>query len=292
MLDLQTVENRTMSELPALTDALQKDLKETARKLRVDVVRMLAKAGSGHPGGSLGMADIFTSLYFGGWLKHDAKNPHWEGRDRLVLSNGHICPILYAALAARGYFPAEWMDSLRQVNSHLQGHPAMQKTPGVELSTGSLGHGICGATGMAMALRADGGSQHVYCLTGDGELQEGLCWEGFMAAAHYKLDNLTIIVDRNDAQIDGKTTDIMNLEPLGDKFRAWGFKTIAINGHDYGQIYSALAEARRTKGQPTCIIAITAMGKGVSYMEKDGYKWHGKTPNAEQAALALKELGA
>ncbi|MCC6575213.1 MAG: transketolase [Planctomycetes bacterium] len=281
-----------MSREIRLTDALQTDLKETARKLRVEVIKMLAKAGSGHPGGSLGMADIFASLYFGGWLRHDPKNPLWEGRDRLVLSNGHICPILYASLAARGYFPAEWMASLRQVDAHLQGHPAMHKTPGVELSTGSLGHGVCGAVGMALALRADGGDRRVYCLTGDGELQEGLPWEGFMSAAHYKLDNLTVIVDRNDAQIDGKTTDIMNIEPLGDKFRAWGFHTIAINGHDFSQIFAALNEAERTKGKPTCIVAITQMGKGVSYMEKEGYKWHGKTPNAELAAVALKELGA
>lgn len=293
MLETQTTESRTMNrEMPKLTDALHAELKETARKLRVEVVKMLAKAGSGHPGGSLGMADIFTALYFGGFLRHDPRNPLWLERDRLVLSNGHICPILYAALAARGFFPAEWLDSLRQVNAHLQGHPAMHKTPGVELSTGSLGHGVCGAVGMALALRLEGGDRHVYALTGDGELQEGLPWEGFMSAAHYKLDNLTVIVDRNDAQIDGKTTDVMNIEPLGDKFRAWGFKTIAINGHDFSQIFAALAEARRAGGQPTCIIAITTMGKGVSFMEKEGYKWHGKAPNAEQAAAALRELGA
>jgi len=278
--------------MPTLTADLKKQLSETARKLRVDVIKSLAKAASGHPGGSLGMADIFTALYFGGFVRQDPKNPNWPGRDRVVLSNGHICPILYAALAGRGYFPESWLDSLRQVDSHLQGHPAMDKTPGVEVSTGSLGHGIAAAVGMALAVRVDNGDGQVIALMGDGELEEGLCWEAFMAAAHYKLENLTVIVDRNDAQIDGRTVDIMNIDPLDAKLAAFGFNVITIDGHSFEEIFAALNAARDTKGKPTAIIAITTMGKGVSYMEKEGHKWHGKTPGAEQAALALKELGA
>jgi len=278
--------------MPTLTADLKKQLSETARKLRVDVIKSLAKAASGHPGGSLGMADIFTALYFGGFVRQDPKNPNWPGRDRVVLSNGHICPILYAALAGRGYFPESWLDSLRQVDSHLQGHPAMDKTPGVEVSTGSLGHGIAAAVGMALAVRVDKGDGQVIALMGDGELEEGLCWEAFMAAAHYKLENLTVIVDRNDAQIDGRTVDIMNIDPLDAKLAAFGFNVITIDGHSFEEIFAALNAARDTKGKPTAIIAITTMGKGVSYMEKEGHKWHGKTPGAEQAALALKELGA
>lgn len=275
-----------------LTRNLQATLTETARKLRVHVVRMLTRAGSGHPGGSLGMTDVFTALYFGGFVRHDPRNPQWEGRDRVVLSNGHICPILYAVLAERGYFPVAWLDDLRKIGSHLQGHPAMDKTPGVELSTGSLGHGVCGALGMALALKSDGRNNHVYALLGDGELQEGLPWESFMAAAHYKADNFTVIIDRNDAQIDGRTVDIMNIDPLDAKLGAFGFHVLRANGHDFGQIFTALNEARATRGRPTAIIAETVMGKGVSFMEKDGYKWHGKTPSADQAAVALKELGA
>ena len=278
--------------MPTLTADLKKQLSETARKLRVNVIKSLAKAASGHPGGSLGMADIFTALYFGGFVRQDPKNPNWPGRDRVVLSNGHICPILYAALAGRGYFPESWLDSLRQVDSHLQGHPAMDKTPGVEVSTGSLGHGIAAAVGMALAVRVDNGDGQVIALMGDGELEEGLCWEAFMAAAHYKLENLTVIVDRNDAQIDGRTVDIMNVDPLDAKLAAFGFNVITIDGHSFEEIFAALNAARDTKGKPTAIIAITTMGKGVSYMEKEGHKWHGKTPGAEQAALALKELGA
>jgi len=279
-------------DMPTLTADLKTELAETARKLRVHVIKSLTKAGCGHPGGSLGMADIFAALYFGGFVRHDPANPSWPGRDRVVLSNGHICPILYAALAQRGYFPVEWLDSLRQLDAHLQGHPAMHKTPGVEMSTGSLGHGISAATGMALAQRADKGDQHVYCLTGDGELEEGLSWEAFMAAAHYKLDNLTFIIDRNDAQIDGRTTDVMNIDPLDKKLEAFGMHVVAADGHRFESIFDALNKARANKGKPTAIIASTIMGKGVSYMEKEGYKWHGKTPGAEQAAIALKELGA
>lgn len=278
--------------MPELTPQLQQQLTDTARRMRISVVRMLARAASGHPGGSLGMADVFTALYFGGWVRHDPKNPKWEDRDRVVLSNGHICPILYAVLAESGYFPAAWLDELRRLGSHLQGHPAMHKTPGVELSTGSLGHGVCGALGMALALRMEQRKSRVFALLGDGELQEGLPWESFMAAAHYKADNLCIIVDRNDAQIDGRTRDVMNIDPLDAKLRAFGFHVVTADGHDFRQLFAALAEAEATKGKPTAIIANTVMGKGVSYMEKEGHKWHGKTPGKEQADLALKELGA
>lgn len=282
------VEEQTMK----ITAEFETELKDTARKLRIEVIRMLAKAGSGHPGGSLGMADIFTCLYWGGFVKHDPKNPHWADRDRVVLSNGHICPILYATLAARGYFPAEWLGDLRQPGAPLQGHPAMHKTPGVELSTGSLGHGVCGALGMALAERQSGKGTHVWALLGDGEIEEGLPWEAFMAASHHKVDNLTVIIDRNDAQIDGTTEDVMSLEPLDKKMEAFGFHTLVIDGHNYAEILGAMHEAKATSGKPTCIIARTIMGKGVSYMEKDGYKWHGKTPNNEQTEQALTELGA
>lgn len=271
-----------------ITAELEAELKETARKLRIEVVRMLAKAGSGHPGGSLGMADIFTCLYWGGFVKHDPKQPDMPDRDRVVLSNGHICPILYAVLGERGYFPKEWFTTLRQIDSHLQGHPAMQKTPGVELSTGSLGHGLCGALGIALARR----DVQVWALCGDGELQEGLPWESFMAAAHHKAGNLCVIVDRNDAQIDGTTEDVLSLGNLKAKFQAFGFHTLEIDGHSYPEIVAALHDAKAHKGQPTCIIANTIMGKGVSYMESDGYKWHGKTPDKDLAAKALAELGA
>lgn len=282
----------TEHSAPKLTPDLKTRLAETARRLRIEVIRMLARAGSGHPGGSLGMADVFTALYFGGFVSHDPRKPDWPDRDRVVLSNGHICPILYAVLAEAGYFPHEWLADLRRIDAHLQGHPAMNKTPGVELSTGSLGHGVCGALGMALALRAGGKGSRVYALLGDGELQEGLPWESFMAAAHYKADNFCVIIDRNDAQIDGRTRDIMNLEPLDLKLRGFGFHVISIDGHSFEQIFAALNEAASVKGKATAIIANTVMGKGVSYMENDGYKWHGKTPGAELAAKALAELGA
>ena len=278
--------------MPNLTAPLKTDLQNAARKLRRLVVQSLAKAASGHPGGSLGMADVFTALFFGGFVRHDPKNPHWAQRDRVVLSNGNICPILYATLAARGYFPEAWLDSLRQVDSHLQGHPALNKTPGVEMSTGSLGHGIATAVGMALALRLDRSDSRVYALMGDGELQEGLCWEAFMAAAHYRLSNLVVIIDRNDAQIDGKTTEIMNIDPLDQKLASFGFQVITVDGHSFESLFEALNAAQSAADRPVALIANTVMGKGVSFMEKEGHKWHGKAPSAEQATLALKEIGA
>lgn len=278
--------------MPALTAPLKAELETAARKLRRLVVQSLAKAASGHPGGSLGMADVFAALFFGGFVRHDPGNPQWAQRDRVVLSNGHICPILYATLAARGYFPEAWLDSLRQVDSHLQGHPALNKTPGVEMSTGSLGHGIATAVGMALALRLDRSDSRVYALMGDGELQEGLCWEAFMAAAHYRLDNLVVIIDRNDAQIDGKTTEIMNIDPLDQKLASFGFQVTTVDGHSFESLFGALHSAQSARGRPVALIANTIMGKGVSFMEKEGHKWHGKAPSAEQAVLALKEIGA
>jgi transketolase len=273
-----------------LTPALEAALAAKAREVRVEIIKMLVPAGSGHPGGSLGMTDIFVSLYHGGFLKHDPANPKWDGRDRLVLSNGHICPVLYACLADRGFFPKSWLTGLRKIDEHLQGHPAMQKTPGVEASTGSLGHGFAMAAGMAAALRLDGKPNRVYALLGDGECQEGLIWEAAMAAAHYRLDRLTAVIDRNDAQIDGKTTDVMGLEPFADKWRAFGWNVLAADGHSFASVFAALNAARATAGKPTVIIATTTMGKGVSYMEAEGYKWHGKTPGKDQGQKALDEL--
>lgn len=275
-----------------LTSERVNELAAAAKRIRIDICEMLIKAGSGHPGGSLGMTDIFVSLYHGGVVKHDPMNPDWDERDRVVLSNGHICPVLYATLCDRGYFPREWLSGLRQVDQHLQGHPAMQKTPGVEASTGSLGHGFAMAVGMAIALKADNKSNRVYALLGDGECQEGLVWEAAMCAAHYKLDNLIAIVDRNDAQIDGTTEDVMSIEPFTDKWRAFGWYVRKADGHDFASIFDTLDEVQTYAEGPSVIVAETVMGKGVSYMEDEGYKWHGKTPSGELADKALEELRA
>jgi len=276
----------------ALTPQLEKSLRATAKQVRIDIVTMLTKAGSGHPGGSLGMTDVFVSLYHGGFVKHDGKNPKMAGRDRVVLSNGHICPVLYAVLGDRGYFPKEWFGGLRQIDEHLQGHPAMHKTPGIEASTGSLGHGFAMSVGMALSARLDGADWWTYALLGDGECQEGLIWEAAMCAGHYKLDRLIAIVDRNDAQIDGTTEDVMSLEPFGAKWAAFGWNVIACDGHSYSDIFRALNAARVPNGKPTVIIATTVMGKGVGYMEAEGYKWHGKTPSKEMGDKAVAELAA
>ena len=278
--------------MPKLTADKKTELENIARKLRIKVIEMVSKAGNGHPGGSMGMADVFTALYFGGWMKHDPKNPKWEDRDRLVLSNGHICPILYAALSEAGYFPNEWLGELRQLGANLQGHPAQHKTPGVELSTGSLGHGVCGALGMALSFQRAGTPQRVWTLCGDGEIQEGLPWEAFMAAAHHKVDNYCVIVDRNDAQIDGTCTDVMNVDPLDQKFAAFGFHVVEADGHSMEALFDAFEEVKNIKGKPSVIIAKTTMGKGVKFMEEEGHKWHGQAPNAEQTKIALAELGA
>ncbi|MHB8169303.1 MAG: transketolase [Thermoleophilia bacterium] len=263
------------------------ELKETASLLRQDVIRMVAEASSGHPGGSLSATDIVTALYFK-VLKHRPDDPKWAGRDRFVLSKGHCAPVLYAALARSGYFPVDDLPNLRKIDCHLQGHPDMHKTPGVEISSGSLGQGLSVSAGLSLGMRLDGLPGHVFTLLGDGESQEGEVWEAAMAAAHYRLTNLTAIVDANGLQIDGFTKDVMNVEPLPDKFAAFGWKTLAIDGHDFGQIIDAL-EASRSGDGPTAIIARTVKGKGVSFMENNA-GWHGKAPSPEETRRALAEL--
>ena len=272
-------------------------LEEMANTLRQDVIRMVSGAGSGHIGGPLGMADVFAAMYFH-ILNHDPKNPHWEHRDRLVLSNGHICPVLYAALARSGYFPIEELNTLRKLGTRLQGHPHRTALPGVETTSGPLGSGISQAIGMALAARLDrnpstgsgrGGTYRTYCLTSDGEHQEGNTWEAIMFAGKNRLSNLTVIVDRNNIQIDGDTENIMPLEPFRAKYESFNWHVIEIHGHDFYQIISAAAEARAIHEKPTVIIAHTIPGKGVSFMEND-YLWHSKTFKPGEAATALAEL--
>lgn len=270
-----------------------KHYEEIASRVRTDIVKAVHKAGSGHPGGSLSAADIVTALYFKE-MHIDPQHPQMEGRDKFILSKGHAGPVQYAALAERGYFPVADMMSLRKLGSHFQGHPNRDKVEGIEMSTGSLGQGFSVAVGMAMAGKLDEAvgkaSGRVYTLLGDGELQEGLVWEAAMAAAHYKLDNLCAIVDWNGLQIDGKNEDVMTVAPIDEKFQAFGFHTISIDGHDFGQIFAAFDEARACKGKPTVIIAKTHKGRGVSFME-DQAGWHGKAPNEEEAKQAVAELG-
>lgn len=263
-------------------------LKNTANEIRKDIITMLCKAGSGHPGGSLSAADIVTALYFKE-LRIDPQEPRKANRDRFVLSKGHAAPVLYAALARRGFFPREELGTLRQLGSRLQGHPDMKKLPGVEMSTGSLGQGLSVATGMALAGKIDQAGSRVYVLLGDGETQEGQVWEAAMAAAHYKLDNLTAFLDHNGMQIDGPTTEVLSPEPLSDKWRAFGWDVQVIDGHDMAQILNALEKARSVSGQPQMIIAETVKGKGVSFMENQ-VGWHGVAPKPEEAELAETEL--
>ena len=272
-------------ELAAETKAM---LEDKAKQIRRHIVSMLAEAGSGHPGGSLSIADIVTALYFE-VMKVDPARPDWEDRDRLVLSKGHACPVLYAALAEKGFFPVEELQTLRKINSRLQGHPDMKKTPGVEMSTGSLGQGLAAANGMALAGKLDKKDYRVYVILGDGEIQEGMIWEAAMAAAHYKLDNLTAFLDLNGLQIDGPIQEVMNPEPVADKWAAFGWNVLTIDGHDFEQIIEAVEKAKATKGKPTMIIANTVKGKGVSFMENE-VDWHGNAPSKEQAEQALAEL--
>jgi transketolase len=266
-------------------------LEEISREIRRDIIRALVEAKSGHSGGPLGSADIFATLYFGGVMNHDPKNPWQEGRDRFVLSAGHMAPVLYSTLANAGFFPKEELLTLRKFNSRLQGHPGRDMgLPGIETSTGSLGQGLGIAVGMALADKlVSKNDARVYCLTGDGEIQEGEIWEAAMAAAHYGLDNFCMIVDRNHCQIDGRTNEVMEINPVGDKFRAFGFHVIECNGNSIAEMRKAFAEAKAHKGKPTCIVAETFMGKGVSFMEDD-FRWHGKPPSVEQAEQALAEL--
>ena len=264
------------------------ELEKMARQLRRQVITMIATAGSGHPGGSLSAADIVTALYFK-VMRHDPKNPQWSDRDRFVLSKGHAAPILYAALAECGYFPVEELSTLRKLGSRLQGHTDRTLTPGVEMSAGSLGQGLSFGIGIALAARLDKRDYHVYVLLGDGECEEGQIWEAAMSAPHFRIDNLTAIVDHNGIQLDGRCCDIMGLESLADKWRAFNWHVIEIDGHDMSQILQALKEAGKTKLRPTAIIAHTVKGKGVSFMENN-VDFHGKAPTAQEAEIALKEL--
>ena len=265
------------------------ELQENAYKIRVNIIKMLEKSKSGHPGGSLSAVEILTALYFKE-MRVDPQNPRCEDRDRFVLSKGHAAPVLYATLAEKGFFPKEELNNLRKINSMLQGHPDMKGTPGVDMTTGSLGQGLSAAGGMALAGKIDNKDYRVYALLGDGEVQEGIIWESAMFAAHNKLDNLTAFLDHNGLQIDGRNEDVMNIEPIDEKFKAFGWHVIKIDGHSFEEIFSAIDEAKNTKGKPTVIIAKTIKGKGVSFME-DQAGWHGKAPSAEEANKALDELG-
>ncbi|PIP20398.1 MAG: transketolase [Candidatus Omnitrophica bacterium CG23_combo_of_CG06-09_8_20_14_all_40_11] len=269
------------------TDAQIKGLEKKAKQIRRLIIQMLAKAGSGHPGGSLSSTDLITALFFM-ILRHNPKEPDWPDRDRFHMSKGHCCPLWYAVLAESGYFPIKELWSLRQFGSILQGHPD-RRTPGVTVASGSLGQGLSVALGMSLAARIDKKDYRVYCLLGDGETQEGNIWEAAMAASHYKRDNLCAMLDYNGFQIDGKTKDIMNLEPLVAKWQAFGWHTIEIDGHNIKEILSAYEEAKTIKSKPTIIIAHTIKGKGVSFME-NVVDFHGRAPTKEEAEKALKEL--
>lgn len=266
-----------------------KDLEEKARLIRIDILKMLTLAGSGHTGGSLSAADIVTALYFYK-MRYNPKDPSWRERDRFILSKGHAAPLLYAALSRAGYFNPELLKTLRKIGSPLQGHPSRQSLPGVEVSTGSLGQGLSVANGIALGLRLDGIDSRVYCLLGDGEIQEGQIWEASMTAAHYHLDNICAIVDNNGLQIDGPVKEVMRVDPLPQKWNAFGWHIIETDGHNMGEIITALDEAETIKGKPTVIIAHTVKGKGVSFFE-GRVEYHGIAPTQEELTRALKELG-
>ena len=266
-----------------------KGLNEITCSIRKDIVSMIHGAKSGHPGGSLSAVEILTALYFDE-MNIDPTNPKMEDRDRFVLSKGHAAPVLYATLAHKGYFDKEELKGLRKTGRMLQGHPDMKGTPGVEMSTGSLGQGFSVACGMAMASKLDNAPWRVYALLGDGECQEGIVWEAAMSAAHYKLDNMTAFLDYNGLQIDGNTDNVMSLGSIVDKFKAFGWNVIEIDGHDFDQIFAALDMAKSTVGQPTMIVAKTIKGRGVSFMENQA-GWHGNAPSDEHLRIALEELG-
>ncbi|HVE81055.1 MAG TPA: transketolase [Candidatus Dormibacteraeota bacterium] len=264
-------------------------LEKQANEIRQDIIKMLVQAGSGHSAGPLGMADIFTALYFR-ILRHDPKDPDWPERDRLVLSNGHIVPVRYATMARAGYFPVSELATLRKFSSRLQGHPERKRLPGMETTSGPLGSGLSQACGMAMALKIDGvKDRRIYCLMSDGELEEGNIWEAALFGAKYNLHNLTAIIDRNNIQIDGPTETVMPLEDLPAKWRAFGWHVVEIDGHNMQQVIDACNMAKSVSEQPTVIIAYTTPGKGVDFMEHD-FRWHGKPPNKEEAKKALHEL--
>jgi transketolase len=265
-----------------------KQLELTANKIRQDIIKMLVAARSGHSAGPLGMADVFTALYFE-IMNHDPKDPFWEERDRLILSNGHICPVRYAAMAESGYFDVKELKTLRKLGTRLQGHPERLKLPGVETTSGPLGSGLAQASGLAYASKMDDKRFRVYCVMSDGEQDEGNTWEAVMFASKYKLSNLTAIMDRNYIQIDGNTESIMPLDPIDEKYRAFNWNVININGNDFSEIINAVKTAKGISNKPTVIIAHTIPGKGVSFMENN-FQWHGKPPTKEEAVVALKEL--
>ena len=264
------------------------ELKNMAKKVRRGIIEEVYKAQSGHPGGSLSVADILTVLYFDE-LNVDEKNPKWEDRDRLVLSKGHCSPALYSCLANRGFFDVEKLTTFRNIESKLQGHPDMTKVPGVDMTTGSLGQGLSAANGMAIAGKMDNKNYRVYCILGDGEIEEGQVWEAAMASSKYKLDNLCVIVDNNNLQIDGTIDKVMSPYPIDEKFKSFGFQIINIDGNDIEEIKKAFEVAKNVKEKPVCIIAKTIKGKGVSFMENKA-EWHGKAPNEEQYKQAMEEL--
>jgi len=283
------MEQKNFESAPGVISHQAADLPQICRRLRQMTLQTIFDGGTGHPGGSLSAADMVACLYFRE-LRLRPEDPEWPDRDRFILSKGHACPVLYAALALRGFFAPEILPTLRQTGSMLQGHPDMSKTPGIEMNTGSLGLGISAGVGMALGLRLQGKPARVYVLMGDGEQNEGSVWEAAMFSSHHKLDNLVAIIDYNKIQAEGFTAEIMDLEPLAEKWRSFGWRVVEIDGHDLRQILEALETARQEKGKPTCIIAHTIKGKGVSFMENNP-KWHGSAPpSAEELALALGEL--
>ncbi|CUQ03089.1 transketolase [Clostridium baratii] len=267
----------------------KQELMDMAKIIRKDIVTMLTESASGHPGGSLSAADVVTTLFFNE-MNIDPKNPKMADRDRFVLSKGHAAPVLYSALARRGFFDPKELLTLRKFGSNLQGHPNMNDLPGIDMSTGSLGQGISAAVGMALAGKTDKKDYRVYALLGDGELEEGQVWEAAMCAAHYKLDNLTIFIDFNGLQIDGDITKVMNPSPIDKKFEAFGWNVLVIDGHNYDEILEAIEKAKNHKGQPTAIVCKTVKGKGVSFMENEA-SWHGTAPSKEQCEKAIAEIG-
>ena len=271
-----------------VTDEMIHDLKVTANNIRKSVIEEVYSASSGHPGGSLSAADILTVLYFN-QMNIDPKDPKNENRDRFVLSKGHASPVLYAALAERGFFDKEELKSFRKLGSMLQGHPDMKGVPGVDMSTGSLGQGLSAANGMALASKLDSKGYRVYALLGDGEIQEGQIWEAAMTSCHYKLDNLCVIVDNNNLQIDGSVDNVMNVYPIDEKFRSFGFEVFTVDGNDIDELITIFEKAKTVKGKPTAIVAKTIKGKGVSYMENQA-GWHGKAPKEDEYKTAMEDL--
>ncbi|MEN8263504.1 MAG: transketolase [Nitrospirota bacterium] len=264
------------------------ELKQITKNIRVNILHMLTQAGSGHTGGSLSAADISVAIYFSK-MSFDPKNPSWEDRDRFIMSKGHAAPLVYSIMAEAGYFPKETIDTLRDIESPLQGHPCCKKLPGIEVSTGSLGQGLSVANGMALGLRLNNNPARVFCIMGDGEIQEGQIWEAAMTAAHYKIDNLCAVVDNNELQIDGPVEEVMGIQPVHDKWEAFGWHTISIDGHDMEEILRALNEAENTNGKPTVIIANTTKGKGVSFFENK-VEYHGAAPTHEEFEKAVEEI--